>query len=50
MEVFDRSLHWESLDCALSVEGLLNGAKEMQSHARKALEEFFERHYCPITV
>ena len=36
MEVFDRSLHWESLDCDLSVEGLLNGAKEMPSLARNA--------------
>ena len=50
MEVFDRSLHWESLDWDLIVEGLLNGAKEMQGHARKALEELIERHYCLITV
>ena len=25
MEVFDHSLHWEALDCNLSVEGLLAG-------------------------
>ena len=43
MEVFDHSLHWESLDCDLSVEGLMAGAKEMPSLAQKALEKFFER-------
>jgi hypothetical protein len=36
MEVFDHSLHWESLDCDLSVERLLAGAKEMLSLASKA--------------
>jgi hypothetical protein len=45
MEFFDRSLHWESLDCDLSVQGLLTGAKEMPSLARKALEKFFARQY-----
>jgi hypothetical protein len=45
MEVFDHSLHWESLDCDLSVEGLVVGAKEMPSLARKALERFFARQY-----
>jgi hypothetical protein len=45
MEVFDRSLHWESLDCDLSGQGLLTGAKEMPSLARKALEKFFARQY-----
>ena len=50
MEVFDNSLHWESLDCELSVDGLLTGAKEMPCLARKALEKFFARHYCPITA
>jgi hypothetical protein len=36
MEVFDHSLHWESLDCDLSVEGLMAGSKEMPGLARKA--------------
>ncbi len=45
MEVYDRSLHWEELDCDLSVEGLLTGAKEMPGLARKALEKFFARQY-----
>ncbi|MFA6175086.1 MAG: DUF2442 domain-containing protein, partial [Phycisphaerae bacterium] len=36
MEVFDHSLHWEEIDCDLSVEGLLAGAKEMPGLARKA--------------
>ena len=35
MEVFDHSLHWESLDCDLSVEGLVAGAKESPFLARK---------------
>jgi hypothetical protein len=50
MEVFDQSLHWESLDCDLSVEGLLADAKEMLSPARKALERFFERQYEQIAA
>jgi hypothetical protein len=50
MEVFDQSLHWESLDCDLSVEGLLAGSKEMPSLARKALERFFERQYGQIAA
>ena len=45
MEVFDHSLHWESLDSDLSVEGLMAGAKEMPRLARKALEKFFARQY-----
>ena len=50
MEIFDHSLHWESLDCDLSVEGLLSGAKEMPSLARKAFEKFFERQYGQIAA
>jgi hypothetical protein len=50
MEVFDHSLHWEELDCDLSVEGLLTGAKEMPSLARKALEKFFARQYGQIAA
>ncbi len=45
MEVFDHSLHWDSLDCDLSVEGLLAGAKEMPGLARKAWEKFVARQY-----
>ncbi len=45
MEILDHSLHWESLDCDLSVEGLLAGAKEMPGLARKAWEKFVARQY-----
>ena len=45
MEVFDRSLHWEALDCDLSVEGLLAGAKEIPGLARKAWDRFLARQY-----
>ena len=40
-EGFDHSLHWASLDCDLSVEGLVAATKEIPSLARKALERFF---------
>ncbi len=50
MEVFDHSLHWESLDCDPSVEGLMAGAKEMPSLERKALEKFFARQYGQIAA
>ena len=45
MEVFDHSLHWEALDCDLSVEGLLAGAKEIPGLARKAWDRFLARQY-----
>jgi hypothetical protein len=45
MEVFDHSLHWEVLDCDLSVEGLLTGAKELPALARKAWDRFLARQY-----
>ena len=45
MEVFDHSLHWEKLDCDLSVEGLLAGAKEKPVLARKAWDRFLSRQY-----
>ena len=45
MEIFDHSLHWEALDCDLSVEGLLAGAKGMPLLARKAFEIFFQHQY-----
>lgn len=45
MEVFDHSLHWDALDCDLSVEGLLAGAKEMPGLARKAWDRFLARQY-----
>jgi hypothetical protein len=50
MEIFDHSLHWEELDCDLSVEGLLSGSKEMPSLARKAFEKFFARQYGQIAA
>jgi hypothetical protein len=50
MEVFDHSLNWETLDCDLSVEGLLAGAKEMPALARKAWEKFVTRQYCRIAA
>jgi len=45
MEVFDHSLHWDALDCDLSVEGLLAGAKEIPGLARKAWDRFLARQY-----
>jgi len=45
MEVFDYSLHWEAIDCDLSVEGLLAGAKEIPGLARKAWDRFLARQY-----
>lgn len=45
LEVFDYSLHWEAIDCDLSVEGLLAGAKEMPGLARKAWDRFLARQY-----
>lgn len=50
MEVFDHSLHWDGLDCDLSVEGLLAGAKEMPALARKAWEKFLARQYGPVAA
>lgn len=50
MELFDHSLHWESLDGDPSVEGLMAGAKEMPSLARNALEKFFTRQYGKIAA
>lgn len=35
MEVFDHSLHWESLDCDLSVEGLMAGQKKCPDSREK---------------
>jgi hypothetical protein len=37
MEVFDHSIHSESLDCDLSVEGLVAGAKKVLSLRAKCL-------------
>ena len=45
MEVLHYSLHWEGIDCDLSVEGLLAGAKEMPGLARKAWDRFLARQY-----
>lgn len=40
MEVSPYSLHWESLDCDLGIEGLLQGAKEHPKLAEKARKRF----------
>ena len=45
MEVSPYSLHWESLDCDLGVEGLLQGAKEHPKLAEKAWKRFHERQH-----
>lgn len=50
VEVFDHSLHWEELDCDLSVEGLLAGSKELPGLARKAWEKFVLRQYGPVAA
>ena len=50
VDVFDHSLHWEDLDCDLSVEGLLAGAKEMPGLARKAPAKFLARQYGPVAA
>ena len=36
LEVTPYSLHWDSLDCDLGIEGLLQGAKEHPKLAEKA--------------
>ena len=43
MEILPHSLHWESLDCDLGIEGLLQGAKEHPKLAQKAWQRFKER-------
>jgi uncharacterized protein DUF2442 len=45
MEVSPYSLHWESLDCDLGIEGLLQGAKEHPKLAEKAWKRFQERQH-----
>jgi hypothetical protein len=50
VDVFDHSLHWEDLDCDLSVEGLLAGAKEMPGLAHKAWAKFLARQYGPVAA
>ncbi len=45
MEISPYSLHWESLDCDLGVEGLLQGAKEHPKLAEKAWKRFHERQH-----
>ena len=45
MEVSPYSLHWESLDCDLGIEGLLQGAKEHPKLADKAWKRFQERQH-----
>jgi len=45
MEVTPYSLHWESLDCDLGIEGLLQGAREHPKLAEKAQRRFQERQH-----
>jgi hypothetical protein len=45
MEVFPYSLHWESLDCDLGIEGLLQGVKENPKLAEKARKRFQQRQH-----
>lgn len=45
MKVGPYSLHWESLDCDLGIEGLLQGAKEHPKLAEKARKRFQERQH-----
>lgn len=40
MEVLPHSLHWESLDCDLGIEGLVQGAREHPKLAEKAWKKF----------
>jgi Protein of unknown function (DUF2442) len=45
MEVTPYSLHWESLDCDLGIEGPLQGAREHPKLAEKARRRFQERQH-----
>jgi hypothetical protein len=45
MEISPYSLHWESLDCDLGIEGLLQGAKEHPKLAEKAWQRFHQRQH-----
>ena len=50
VELSKGGLHWDALDCDLSVEGLLAGDKEMPGLARKAWEKFIARQYGPVAA
>ena len=45
MEILPHSLHWESLDCDLGIEGLLQGAREHPKLAEKAWKRFQQRQH-----
>ena len=45
MQFHSYSLHWESLDCDLGIEGLLQGAKEHPKLAEKAWTRFQQRQH-----
>ena len=45
MEVLPYSLHWESLDCDLGIEGLLQGIKEHPKLAEKARKRYQQRQH-----
>ena len=45
MEISPYSLHWETLDCDLGIEGLLQGCKEQPRLAEKAWQRFQQRQH-----
>ena len=45
MEILPYSLHWESLDCDLGIEGLLQGIKEHPKLAEKARRRSSQRQH-----
>lgn len=45
MEARPYSLHWESLDCDLGIEGLLQGAREHPKLVEKARKRFQQRQH-----
>ena len=45
MEIRPYSLHWDSLDCDLGIEGLLQGAREHPKLAEKAWQRFQQRQH-----
>ena len=45
MEISPYSLHWETLDCDLGIEGLLQGCKEHSALSKKAWQHFQQRQH-----
>ncbi len=48
MEISPYSLHWETLDCDLGIEGLLQGAKEHPKLADRARVRFQQRQHAAV--